>query len=65
METERASEGEMRSHCEPTVNPVGYLSHISVMDLLPALATTVLASMASRLMDSAAVQNINRRINKR
>ncbi|KAM9338380.1 SH3 domain-binding protein 2 [Symphorus nematophorus] len=35
------------------------------MDLLPALASTVLASTVSRLRESAAIQGINKRLKKR
>ncbi|XP_045923380.1 SH3 domain-binding protein 2 isoform X1 [Micropterus dolomieu] len=35
------------------------------MDILPALASTVLASTLSQLRESAAVQSINRRLNRR
>ncbi|XP_041816127.1 SH3 domain-binding protein 2 isoform X2 [Chelmon rostratus] len=63
----------MRRNSEPTEErkkrtswrPVGCLFSISVMDLLPALASTVLASTVSRLRESAAVQSINRRLNRR
>lgn len=62
----------MRRNSEPTEDrkktspgPVGCLVAVSVMDLLPALGSTVLASTVSRLRESAAVQSINRRLRRR
>lgn len=62
----------MRRNSEPTEDrektspgPVGCLFGVSVMDLLPALTSTVLASTVSRLRESAAVQSINRRLRRR
>nr|XP_046231556.1 SH3 domain-binding protein 2 isoform X2 [Scatophagus argus] len=59
----------MRSNSEPTEGKRKRtrlsLFGISAMDLLPALASTVLASTVSRLRESAAVQSINRRLNMR
>ncbi|KAA8584645.1 hypothetical protein FQN60_008430, partial [Etheostoma spectabile] len=61
----------MRRNSEPTVDrerslsPVGCLSAVSVLDMLPELASTVLASTVGLLRDSAAVQSINRRLNRR
>ncbi|KAI3361933.1 hypothetical protein L3Q82_012282 [Scortum barcoo] len=53
----RAAEGRTK---RTSVSPAG-----CVMDLLPALASTVLASTVSLLRESTAVQSINRRLNRR
>ncbi|XP_068191310.1 SH3 domain-binding protein 2 isoform X2 [Antennarius striatus] len=47
------------------LTPAWSLFHNFVMDLVPALASTVLASAVSRLRESAAVQVITRRLNGR
>ncbi|XP_051268148.1 SH3 domain-binding protein 2 isoform X3 [Dicentrarchus labrax] len=63
----------MRRNSEPvedrkkgaSLSPVGRLFDITVMDLLPTLASTVFASTVSRLRESTAVQSINRRLSRR
>ncbi|XP_035847555.1 SH3 domain-binding protein 2 isoform X2 [Sander lucioperca] len=58
----------MRRNSEPTEDRKRRslsLLVVSVMDLLSALASTVLASTVSLLRDSAAAQSINRRLNRR
>ncbi|XP_044029946.1 SH3 domain-binding protein 2 isoform X2 [Siniperca chuatsi] len=61
----RSSESTEDRKTATSLSPVGCLFDISVMELLPALASTVLASTVSLLRESAAVQSINKRLNRR
>ncbi|XP_034752177.1 SH3 domain-binding protein 2 isoform X2 [Etheostoma cragini] len=56
---------ELTEDRERRSSPAGCLSGVSVLDMLPELGSTVLASAVGLLRDSAAAQSINRRLNRR